>query len=268
MPSALRNKIFSLRSYIRHFFLAKRSGHGVHSPFVYSLCEELFDNPNAFYEFDTLDQTYRQLLENRQRLRVQDFGAGSRHFKTATRKVSSIAWHGISSPKKYRLLFRLVNYFDSERIVELGTSLGLSAMSMALANSKAMVYSLEGDPALVAFARKLHQDKGLKNIEVMEGRFEEQLPALLQKLDKIDLAFIDGNHRKDATLNYFNLLLDHIHPQSVLVFDDIYWSEEMQEAWQQIKSHPKVKLSIDLFHFGLVFFREEILEVSEERLWF
>lgn len=268
MPSALRNKLFGLRAYIRHFLRSKHSGHSVHSPFVYRLCEELFYNPDSFYEFETLDQTYRSLLQNRQRLTVQDFGAGSRHFRNNSRRVSAIAWHGISSPKKYRLLFRLVNYFQCERIVELGTSLGLSALSMALANKKARVYSIEGDPGLANFARNLHREKGITNIEVIEGRFEDALPALLQNLKQIDLAFIDGNHRKEASLHYFEHLLACCHTQSILVFDDIYWSEEMEQAWNSIKAHPRVKLSIDLFHFGLVFFREEFLVPAEERLWF
>jgi hypothetical protein len=40
--------------------------------------------------------------------------------------------------------------------------------------------------------------------------------------------------------------------------DDIYWSEGMTKAWQAIKKHPDVTLSIDIFDIGIVFFRKEL----------
>jgi predicted O-methyltransferase YrrM len=71
------------------------------------------------------------------------------------------------------------------------------------------------------------------------------------------LIYFDGNHSKEATLQYFNLLLPTITNETVWIFDDIHWSTDMTEAWETIKKHPKVKVTIDTFQWGLVFFRSE-----------
>ena len=38
-------------------------------------------------------------------------------------------------------------------------------------------------------------------------------------------------------------------------------------AWEEIKKHPSVTLSIDAFYFGLVFFREEVKEKVDLRFY-
>jgi predicted O-methyltransferase YrrM len=79
-------------------------------------------------------------------------------------------------------------------------------------------------------------------------------------MSRIDLAFIDGNHRKEPTLRYFETILPKTHEGSCIVFDDIHWSSEMEEAWELIRKDERVKLSIDLFFIGIVFFRTEFRE--------
>ena len=98
---------------------------------------------------------------------------------------------------------------------------------------------------------------GISNINLIKGNFDDLLPGILFDLGKVDFAFIDGNHRKDPTLLYFYSLLNKINKTSILVFDDIHWSAEMEEAWELIKTHPSVTLTIDLFFIGIVFFRNE-----------
>ena len=71
------------------------------------------------------------------------------------------------------------------------------------------------------------------------------------------LFFFDGNHHQEPTLNYFNQCLEYSKNDSVFIFDDIHWSDEMEEAWEEIKKNPKVTITIDLFFMGLVFFRKE-----------
>ena len=73
-------------------------------------------------------------------------------------------------------------------------------------------------------------------------------------MEKINLAFIDGNHRKEPTLHYFSELLKKSTNDSIFIFDDIHWSSEMEEAWNLIQQHDSVTLTVDLFFIGLVFF--------------
>ena len=44
----------------------------------------------------------------------------------------------------------------------------------------------------------------------------------------------------------------------ILIIADIHWSKEMQQAWDTIKNHYQVTLSIDIYQMGIVFFNPEI----------
>jgi len=247
--------------------MASRGGHGVHSPFAYRLCEEVFYNQKAFYEFEKLESQRAELLKNKEAFDIQDMGAGSKKLQTQARRVSDIAKHGISNAKQSQLLFRLINYFDVKTSIELGTSLGLNTLYMAQANKKGEVYSMEGSESLSAFAAELARKANISNIHFLQGNFDALLPELLQTIQSIDLAYIDGNHSYNASMRYFEVLLNKTHQNSVLVFDDIYWSKGMTRAWEEIKQHPRVSLSIDTFYSGYVFFREEIKEKQHLRFW-
>ena len=124
---------------------------------------------------------------------------------------------------------------------------------MALGNPNATITTCEGSEQIAAVAKLVFDQQQLKNIQIIKGNFDETLPLWLQENTNIDLAFIDGNHRKLPTIQYFEQLLPHMHPNGMLIFDDIHWSEGMEEAWQDIKAHPSVTLSIDLFFIGLIF---------------
>jgi predicted O-methyltransferase YrrM len=113
-----------------------------------------------------------------------------------------------------------------------------------------------------------YQLLGLKNIILLEGNFDTQLPRWLQQHKSIDFAFIDGNHAFKPTMAYFEAILEAVHENSILVFDDIHWSAEMEEAWAQISAHPRVTLSIDLFFIGVVFFRQEFAQKQQVSIRF
>jgi predicted O-methyltransferase YrrM len=178
--------------------------------------------------------------------------------------------------------------FKPLKIIELGTSLGVSTLYITEGVPRdAKVYTLEGSPDIARLARKhvdwfydtfkktglrlndpavldyeryalsLNADYEKNKIHIKEGRFEDILPDILKDLGGLDMAFIDGNHRKEPTLQYFNQCLQHANANTVLIFDDIHWSEEMEQAWESIKATPSVKLTLDLFWCGIAFFRNE-----------
>ncbi len=247
-------------SYIKHFFTARRKGHNVHSPFAYKLCEEVFYNTNQFYDFKALKKIRNLLLFDKTELVIEDFGAGSKTFKNGKRPLNAIVRTGVSTVKQSEILYKLINFLNPETIVELGTSVGLNTLYLCNANKKVQVYTIEGSGVLVAIAQKLAKTEKITNCNFIEGKFDEQLPILLDQLSKLGFLYVDGNHTYTATINYFNLALKKADQYSVFVFDDIYWSKDMTKAWEEIKKHPKVTLAIDTFYFGIVFFGEEIKE--------
>lgn len=247
----------NISDYLRYNLVA-RSAHGVHSPFVYKFVTELLQSKNeGYYPFKELADLRTELSKNESVIEITDFGAGSRIFTDNKRKISDLVKHGISKQKFSELYFKLVNFTDSHFVVELGTSIGLNTLYLAKANSKAVVYTLEGCPQLANFAKGLFEKHAAKNIFLINDTFEKAFPKLLNEIPKIDLLYIDGNHNYRSTLDYFNIALQKKHHHSVFVFDDINWNADMKKAWKEIMEHPEVTLSLDLFSVGIIFFRKE-----------
>lgn len=238
-----------------HFLAGSSNEHGVHSPFVFDLVTRCFYDRSYFSEYELLDQYRKSLLSNREKICVTDFGAGSRVFRSDERKVSDIARNAGISPKRARLLFRIMRYFNVRNTLEIGTSLGLATSAMALGNPSGQVLSLEGCPNTASMAARTLVQSGIENVTVRTSEFSKSLESLAGH--EYDLIYFDGNHQKNATLLYFEMLLSTAQNDSVWIFDDIHWSRDMTEAWEIIKVHPKVTVTIDTFQWGLVFFRRE-----------
>lgn len=255
--------------YLRYLFTAANGkGHGVHSPFVFEFITRVLNDNRRFYVFDGIEKIRMQLLSNHNSITIQDFGAGLRVAKTNTRKISDVAKSSLKPSKYSQLLFRMIDYYGPEQIIELGTSLGITTAYLASANTAAKVTTFEGSKAIAQIARQNHGSLGLANISLLEGNFDEQLPQWIVNNKRLDFAFIDGNHLYKPTVAYFEALLDIVEDHSILVFDDIHWSKGMEEAWAQISGHPRVTLSIDLFFIGIVFFRKEFAQKQQVSIRF
>ncbi len=239
------------------YFLKAKTLYKVHSPFVYNFCENILDDGRQYYAFELLKGMKKELIKNHKKIDVTDFGAGSHLGLSKQRKISSIAKSSVSSNYQAQILFKMVEYYQPKRILEFGTSLGITTLYLALANSKNKVVTLEGCPNISQYARFNFDFAKAPNISIITGEFSQTIPKAFDELEALDFVFFDGNHRKKATLDYFNICLEKAHDNSIFIFDDIYWSTEMVEAWESIKNHPKVTLTIDLYFMGIVFFRKE-----------
>lgn len=247
---------FQINSYLKFLWKSKNE-HAIHSPFVFNLLTKCFYDKKGKPEYLVLENYRKSLLENKSFIEVTDFGAGSKVFKSNRRQIAKIAKTAGISPKRAQLLFRVTKYFQPNSILEIGTSLGLATSALALGNPKAKVITLEGCPNTGAVAKNQLNDFDCTNVENVISEFESFLIAENLQSKVYDLIYFDGNHSKKATLAYFELLLPTINNDSVWIFDDIHWSPEMEEAWEMIKNHPKVKVTIDTFQWGFVFFRRE-----------
>jgi predicted O-methyltransferase YrrM len=275
--------LFQIISYINFLYNSKNE-HGIHSPFVFDLVTKCLYDKKKYPEYSILKNYRKALLQNKNTIEVTDFGAGSKVFKSNTRAINQIAKTAGISSKRAKLLFRMARYFQPTTILEIGTSLGLATSALSLGNKNAKITTLEGCANTQAIAKELFQVSGFKfptnNIKFVTTEFkaflnnlkpetwnlkpdlsESELSKQTWNLKpetlnlKPHLVYFDGNHSKDATLNYFELLLPTTTNETVWIFDDIHWSTDMQQAWKIIKNHPKVTVTIDTFQWGIVFFR-------------
>ncbi len=246
-------------NYAKYYLTARNGkGHGIHSPFVFDLVKHVFNDKIKYSCYASIEQVRREMLVDRREISVIDFGAGSGMLKTGKRLVKNIAATSLKPRKYAQLLFRLIQYFKPGTMLELGTSLGITSAYLASGNPGSEFITCEGDPAISIIAKNNFKKLIIKNIEVCTGDFKTTLPGILQQTRSIDFAFIDGDHKKQSTLDYFNLLLGNVNEDSVFVFDDIHWSKEMEDAWELIKKDERVTLTIDLFFIGMVFFKRGI----------
>jgi predicted O-methyltransferase YrrM len=247
---------FQIKSYLQFLWNSKNQ-HGVHSPFVFNLVTKCFYDKKQYPEYLIFISYRKYLLENYETIEVNDFGAGSRIFKNNTRVINQIAKTAGISPRRAELLFRITNYFQPDSILEIGTSLGLATSALSLGNKNAKITSLEGCPKTNSVAKEQFTKFDFNNIHSVVTEFSLYLKTFEFKTLTFDLVYFDGNHSKQATLEYFELLLPTITDKTVWIFDDIHWSDDMEAAWQSIKNHPRVTVTIDTFQWGLVLFRQE-----------
>ncbi|WP_452598787.1 O-methyltransferase [Pontimicrobium sp. MEBiC01747] len=237
------------------FWLQSKNEHGVQSPFVFDLVTKCFYDKTKHSSYTKLKAYNKHLFSNNNTIEVTDLGVGSHVMKSNTRFISQMAKNAGTTLHRAKLFYRLIAYLKCNTILELGTSMGIATHAMHLGNPEANITTVEGCPNISKFTSNTFKQFGLKNIDVLTGDFNEVTKTLTS--NTYDLIYFDGNHQKEATLNYFETLLPTAHNDSVFIFDDIYWSKGMTEAWETIKQHPQVTVTIDTFFWGIVFFRKE-----------
>jgi predicted O-methyltransferase YrrM len=249
----LYSKFQLAKKYLHYYLTASNGkGHGIHSPFAFDFVKNVLNDKKEYECYSFIEQQRKILLNDATVIEVEDFGAGSSVIKINKRIVKNIAQSSLKPKKFSQLLFRMAQYYQPKTILELGTSFGITTAYLAAGNTTAKVYTCEGAKNIATIAQQTFNNLHLKNIALTEGDFTNTLPPLLAQLKNIDFAFVDGNHRKAPTLNYFQQLLNYSTASTILIFDDIHWSAEMEEAWEQIKQHANVTLTIDLFFIGIV----------------
>jgi len=256
----LKNVVSFTFRYLNYFIKSKHyGGHGIHSPFIYDFSRKVIFSKKTYPFFKDIDQIRKSYKHNNKLISISDYGAGSRISKGNYRQIKDII-KTVSTQKKYgELISRMIAYLELENILELGTSLGIGTLYLSFPQ-KTKVRTIEGDPEIYKQAKTTFEQLETNNITAINNLFDKALPLCLDKLPNIDLVYFDGNHKKQATLDYFEQCLTKISNHSVFVFDDIHWSTEMESAWEQIKNHKKTRVTIDLFQMGIVFFRKELSE--------
>jgi predicted O-methyltransferase YrrM len=259
LQKSMLDKFKIATKYIIHYSKSYNR-HGIHSPFVYQFLEDILYADKITPELKELAQLKKQLSKDYSSITITDLGAGSTINSNKSRYVKDVAKNSSKSAKYGRLFYRMMQHYQPRNIIELGTSLGLSAVYFAKSNPETPVYTLEGCPNTLEIAKANFNNLNIKNITPILGDFNETLTPLLKELKTVDFVFFDGNHQELATLDYFEKCLPYINDKTIFIFDDIHWSEGMIKAWNEIKGHPKTVVTLDLFFLGIVFFDSRLTE--------
>ncbi len=253
------NQVISQAFNYLRYIIRSKTKYSVHSPFVYDFITKVMEDKINYVQYDLIEEQRLKLLHNKNKIEIVDFGtsAGRTRYSTYIERVKNIAKRTGISPKQGQLLHRIVRYFKPDIMLEMGSSLGISSMYQVSASPESMFITLEGCAAIASYAEQnISHFSENQTYNVIIGNFDKMLPTVLGKLDIVNYAFIDGNHAYQPTLKYFSLLLPKLNEHSILIFHDIHWSSEMENAWNEIKKNDSVTITIDLFSMGLVFFNK------------
>lgn len=194
------------------------------------------------------------MLNDGRTIFVRDLGTGP----DRQRRIAEIAGKSLKKPRLAQLLFRIAEKYQCRNITELGTSLGITTLYLASSSSQIKCITFEGCPQTAAIARQNFEKAGKQNIRIIEGNIGGMLTKTLSSAPLQDLIFMDANHSYEATLEYFNQCLNFCHDKSIIVLDDIYWSDGMARAWNEIKENQRVTSTVDIYHMGFVFLNPDL----------
>ncbi len=236
--------------------MKRKDEHALHSPFLFDFYRHTVQKREAI-SFPDIEALRSELYRDTRVLLPSQMGAGSMQGNQGKR-ISEIARTSLSPKKQNRFFAQVIQYLGCRTVLELGTSLGINAAYLAKSNPSGKVVTIEGNPEIGSIAQATFDKLKLSNVELIMGTLEEKLHQTVQKTGPLDFVFFDGNHREEATWRYVTTCLPHVHGNTLFVFHDIYWSKEMEQVWKRIISLPEVTASVDMFHFGLVFFRPQL----------
>lgn len=238
--------------YINYCLVAK-GRHGIHSPFAYDFIDKCVNVPLDEEFLLKRNLLYDQLRKSTERISIQDFGAGSK--KLGEKRAVKSIFHWSSSKGKYSdLLYRLSNFYKPKLILELGTSLGVGTIHLQAGNKKSEIITVEACPQTLALAEKNFKQFNF-HIKTINSTFQHYISQL--KEEKFDLIYIDGHHDGKALLAYLESLKPFIHNDTILILDDIRWSNSMITAWKKICNSEFYHVTFDLFRMGIIVPRKQ-----------
>ena len=137
------------------------------------------------------------------------------------------------SPLEGRILAVLARLAGAEKLLELGTLGGYSALWLvSLLPAKARLITVEGEPRHAALAREAFERAGERRIEVLEGDarnvVQERILGDRGHAGSFDLIFIDAD--KGNYPYYLDAACKLLKSGGLLLGDNAYWEGKVVDA--------------------------------------
>ena len=244
--------------YLQHLFhLRHRRGHGIHSPYVFEFVNSVLFNAKGWTVPEEVSWVHRVMKKDCSLIPREELPE-MKGDEEITRSISSFVKKASVSPKYGALLFRIARWFEPEVVVELGSGLGISTAYLRAGAPESTFHAVEGGRIRALLAAQVVYRSKLREVHMHRGDITEELPQILEDLPGRMLAFVDGNHHYEPTVDYVDRLLKIADGDAIIIMDDIYWSRGMQRAWNELRARPEERVSVDLFQIGILLLRKDL----------
>lgn len=132
--------------------------------------------------------------------------------------------------KDDRLLFRLVNNAAPTNGVVMTSHLGITG-------------------------EYLRAGRTLADWHFVSPREIDQLDSLLTQLGTLDFLYVDDSSHTQQVLNK---ALPYVHDGTAFVVHHIHHNAALLTIWQLFIRHPQVRVTFDLYDFGLIYFESRL----------
>ncbi len=218
--------------------LRHRKGHGVHSPFVYNLITKVIEEKTPYYAFDKIKNVTQESNERK--------SANNRFFAKKNRE------HRYGT-----LLFRLINFFKCNVVLEIGSPEEAIGLYMASANSECKCIVLDEDKYLCSRIKELADKADLKNLQTKCGSYSEKIHEVFEEEEKIDLIFINIPEH-DNCPDILSKSISNAGENCIFVLNGIRKNQRMKKLWDNVTQNSQITISIDLYTSGIFFLRKNI----------
>jgi predicted O-methyltransferase YrrM len=229
--------------------ILRRRGFGVHSPFVFHLITKVIGERRLYYRYYDIEMIRQQLLFKEDSIELPLKGGRSTIAKVVERE-------GIR-PKRGALLFRLTNYFQPEKILQIGSTMGLSTLYLSSYRPGLTCVSIETVPEYTSISRWVYQKAARTAIDLQAGDYQTLLPLALERMGKVDFVYFNTPIETFPS-QLFDICLKYAHNDTAFVIEDIRVNKSMRKFWKTVCEHPKVSVSIDLYSAGIVLFNKNL----------
>ena len=243
------SKVFKYRN------LHRLNQHGVEGKHIAQSFLRTLNGENTPDEnelFKKLNQFRLDFITDKRKISFEEIGNKS------IMTVAEVAGRAASPEIWTHFFYRLSKASNIKNILEIGTNLGISGQYFIKAlegKNNAKFISMEGVKELCEIAStRFDLISDQNHFEVVHGLYDKSLKNIVISNIYFDLVFIDGNHRYEATLKYFELLKNNLSDNAIVVLDDIHWSSGMRRAWREICTQKGIVFSINFFKLGLIMF--------------
>jgi predicted O-methyltransferase YrrM len=143
---------------------------------------------------------------------------------------------------------KLFSWLAKERnpahVVEFGTAFGVSGMYWLAGMETGHLHTFEPNPDWAEFA-KANLSAISPRFTLTSGTFEDQGPRVLQP-GSVDIAFIDAIHTSEFVDRQYEVLKPLMAPGSLILFDDLLFSQDMTDCFDRIAREPHLTASARL----------------------